>query len=213
MSIDEIDGEIDKEEIFRFGENREKERVLLIEELKKVQKQIKHIEYKERILFDKKMMLDNQKERLEEQLKSMSHGIKLPSKQKIYHFNREELIIILDDFIQYKDYFENPPKEAYEMDDWDYTLCREAKEVERLLYKYEIYDPQYREKLPIMESMYNKKTPSEFSREKLKLDEILAVLTWIHRGERWCGGFFNEAIEEKTFYHLLKRMEEIRNEL
>ena len=54
------------------------------------------------------------------------------------NFNREELILILDDFLQYKDYFENPPEEAYEVDDWEYSKCKEAYEIEHLLYKYEI---------------------------------------------------------------------------
>jgi hypothetical protein len=49
--------------------------------------------------------------------------------------SKEELKIILDDFIQYKDYFENPPEEAYLVDDWDYSECKEAREIEHLLYK------------------------------------------------------------------------------
>lgn len=48
--------------------------------------------------------------------------------------SKEELKIILDDFIQYKDYFENPPEEAYLVDDWDYSECKEAREIEQLLY-------------------------------------------------------------------------------
>ena len=65
-----------------------------------------------------------------------------------------------------------------------------------------------------MERKYNyQRKPALFSREKLTLDEILAILTWLHREERWCGGAFSRAIEDKTFYNLLKRMEEIRNEL
>ena len=131
------------------------------------------------------------------------------------NFNREELILILDDFLQYKDYFENPPEEAYEVDDWEYSKCKEAYEIQHLLYKYEIYDTDYSEgKLSIMERKYNyQRNTAKFSREKLTFDEILAVLTWLHREERWCGGAFNRAIEDKTFYYLLKRMEEIREEL
>ena len=135
------------------------------------------------------------------------------SQYVLNNFNRDELIAILDDFIQYKDYFENPPEEAYEMDRFDYSECKEAREIEQLLYKYEIYDTQYNVKLPIMERKYNKRSPAELSREKLSLDEIFAVLTWLHREERWCGGAFNRAIEDKTFYNLLSRLEEIRDEL
>ena len=80
-------------------------------------------------------------------------------------------------------------------------------------FKYNIFDTQYKDKLEIMEKKYYKVQPDEFSKEKLSLDELFAVLTWINRGEHHCGAFYNEAIEKNTFYNLLKRMEEIRNEL
>lgn len=41
--------------------------------------------------------------------------------------SKEELKIILDDFIQYNDYFENPPEEAYLVDDWDYVSARKLE--------------------------------------------------------------------------------------
>lgn len=203
----------ENEKIFRFSEDREKEKTIIKEELKKIEKELKIIEEEETRLFYRSMRLDDQKDTLKSRLESLMHGKNNGSQHKLYNFSREELIEVLDDFLQYKDYFENPPKEAYEVDDFDYTECREAKEIEQLLYKYDIYDTKYIEKLPIMKVRYNKETPAEFSREKLKFDEILVVLTWLHRGERWGGGLFNEAIKEKTFYNLLKRMEEIRNEL
>ena len=135
------------------------------------------------------------------------------SPRSIYEINTEELIKILDDFIKYKDYFENPPEEAYEMDNRDYSECRQAREIERLLYKHEVYDTQYPPKLEKMMGIYNRNTSAELSREELRLDEIFIILTLIHRQERWCGGAFYEAIKNKTFYRLLRRMEEIRNEL
>ena len=52
------------------------------------------------------------------------------------NFNEDELIKILDAFLEYKDYFENPPKEAYEMDKMEYSECKEAHEMEFLLFKY-----------------------------------------------------------------------------
>lgn len=126
---------------------------------------------------------------------------------------KEELITILDDFIQYKDYFENPPKEAYVVDDWDYSKCKEAREIVRLLYDHEVIDTKYYPKLPIMEEKYGVSQMEEFSREELTLEEVFAVLTWIHREERHCGGCFLRAIENGTFYRLLCRMEEIKNEM
>lgn len=213
------------EKIFRFDENREKEKKIIIEELEKIEKELKIItkqleilektngrEKEEMDLFMKSMKLDDQKDAFKDQLEGLIHRKNDSSQHKLYNFNREELIEILDDFIQYKDYFENPTEEAYEMDDWDYCKCKEANEIEQLLYKYEIYDTKYPEKLPLMERIYGGKSPSFFSRQELKFDEILIVLTWLHREERWCGGAFNRAIEDKTFFNLLKRMDEIRNE-
>ena len=204
---------LNNEKIFRFDENREKEKIMLMEELEKIERELKIIKKEEMKLFDRTMTLDYQKDTLRSQLERLSRGINNSSQHNLYNFNREELIRVLDDFIQYKDYFENPPEEAYEMDDWDYCKCKEAKDIEQLLYKYEIHDTKYSEKLPIMKVKYNKETPAELSREELMLDEILVILTWLHRHERWCGGAFNEAIKDGTFYNLLKRMEEIRNEL
>ena len=126
---------------------------------------------------------------------------------------KEELITILDDFIQYKGYFENPPKEAYLVDDMDYSECKEAREMEQLLYKHEVFDTKYYPKLSIMEKKYGVSQMEEFSREKLTLEEVFAIFTWIHRDERHCGGCFLRAIENKTFYNLLCRMEEIKEEM
>ena len=127
--------------------------------------------------------------------------------------SKEEIKIILDDFIQYKDYFENPPEEAYLVDDWDYSECKEAREIEHLLYKYEVFDTKYYPKLEVMKRKYHKSEAVDFSREKLDLEEVFAVLTWMHREERHCGGCFLQSIENRTFYNLLSRLEEIRNEL
>ena len=209
-SIDEFSKE-ELEMIFKFDEEREIEKEFLKEQLLKTKKELNSIEVGED--YRRAMNLEIQKDQLEELIAKLTSEGKKESYQKIYHLSRQELIVILDDFIQYKDYFENPPKEAYEVDDYDYCQCREAHELEKLLYKYEIYDKTCVEKLPIIEKMYNRRTPAELSREELKLDEIISILTWLHREERWCGGYFNEAIEEKTFYYFLKRMEQIKNEL
>ena len=125
----------------------------------------------------------------------------------------EELKIILDDFIQYKDYFENPPEEAYLVDDYDYSECKEAREIEKLLYTHDVFDTKYYPKIEVMRRKYHKSEAVDFSREKLTLEEVFAVLTWLHRYERHCGGGFLRAIENGTFYNLLCRMEEIKNEL
>ena len=81
--------------------------------------------------------------------------------------SKEELKIILDDFIQYKDYFENPPEEAFVVDDWDYSQCKEAREIIHLLYDHEVVDYKYHLKLPEMGRKYGVNQIHEFSREKL----------------------------------------------
>ena len=215
MGLNRKDEELEKHKISMFlNETEVEERNRLIEEIISIENLIIRFE-KQKKLLDKKIdSLNKRMIKLNEELKVGKNEKVSMSQYILNNFNREELITILDDFIQYKDYFENPPKEAYEVDDWDYTLCKEANELEQLLYKYEIHDTKYPDKLPIMERKYNcQNIPMAFSREKLTLDEILAVLTWLHREERWCGGAFSRAIEDKTFYYLLKRMEEIRNEL
>lgn len=127
--------------------------------------------------------------------------------------SKEELKIILNDFIQYKDYFENPPEEAFVVDEWDYSKCEEVYEIVQLLYKYEIYDTKYDGKLKIMKQKYSKRLPVELSLEKLSFEEVLVILTWVHREERHCGGCYYKCIKNGTFYNLLCRMEEIKNEL
>ena len=92
------------------------ERIRLDEEIKWLSEETKDL--KDKLLKDKRI------ERF------------VGSHYRLYCFDREELIQILDEFIQYKDYFENPPKEAFEVSDYDYSRCEEARRIERLLYKY-----------------------------------------------------------------------------
>ena len=215
MSLNKSNEELDKDKISIFlNEMEVKERNMLLKEIGDIEREIKR-NHRKKMLIDKRIdILNKRRIKLSKELEGSEYEKVSMSQYILNNFSREELIKILDDFLQYKDYFENPPEEAYEVDDWDYTLCKEAKELEHLLYKYEIYDTKFPDKLSIMERKYNyQRKPALFSREKLNLDEILAILTWLHREERWCGGAFSRAIEDKTFYNLLKRMEEIRNEL
>ena len=208
--------ELEKYKISKFLNEEEVNEInKLTEEIERIEKRITRFEKHKKILDKRIDSLNERKIKLVEESKGKGNKKLSMSQYILNNFNREELILILDDFLQYKDYFENPPEEAYEVDDWEYSKCKEAYEIQHLLYKYEIYDTDYSEgKLSIMERKYNyQRNTAKFSREKLTFDEILAVLTWLHREERWCGGAFNRAIEDKTFYYLLKRMEEIREEL
>lgn len=194
---------------------RQEKRKIYVKRLISVQKEINYAEEKRMRLNSEIEYLVNQREYLKDEiLEDRSMELLLGHHFRLYCYDREELIKILDDFIQYKDYFENPPEEAFLVDDYDYSECHEARQIEQLLYKYKIYDTDYSSKLDDMEIVYDKKRdPAELSRENLNLEGIFAILTWLHRAERWCGGAFIRAIKEGTFYNLLKRMEEIRNEL
>ena len=173
-------------------------------------------------ISEEKIQLDEEIKWLNEETKDLKDkllkdkGIErfVGSHYRLYCFDRDELIQILDEFIQYKDYFENPPKEAFEVSDYDYSRCEEARRIEKLLYKYRIYDTEYSNKLEVLGRRYDKIWDhAGLSREKLNLEEIFVILTWLHRAERHAGCFFYEAIKQGTFFNLLKRMEEIRNEL
>ena len=201
----------------QFDEYKEekKKRKNYVKQLISVEKEINRTE-KERMRLNEKMEYLIYKRELikDEILEDKDLEILLGHHYRLYCYNRKELIEILDDFIQYKDYFENPREEAFVVDDYDYSECKEARRIEKLLYKYKIYDTEYRDKLEVLEKRYDKKWDhAGLSREKLNLEEIFVILTWLHRAERHAGGFFYEAIKQGTFYNLLKRMEEIRIEL
>ena len=53
---------LNTEKIFRFDENREKEKIMLMEELEKIERELKIIKKEEMKLFDRTMTLDNQKD-------------------------------------------------------------------------------------------------------------------------------------------------------
>lgn len=211
MNLEKSDEELEKYNIRSFlNENEIQERNNLLDEIKSLDYHIHKIKKLINKLEEKRDSLIQRRIRLNIKLKQRDVNF---SQYVLDNFNEDELIKILDAFLEYKDYFENPPKEAYEMDKMEYSECKEAHEMECLLFKYNIFDTQYKDKLEIMEKKYYKVQPDEFSKEKLSLDELFAVLTWINRGEHHCGAFYNEAIKKNTFYNLLKRMEEIRNEL
>ena len=192
------------------------------EERKKLFTRLIYIDNKLHKITEERFELDEEEEWLLEDKKILKDKLLkdkniekfVGSHYRLYCYNREELIEILDDFIQYKDYFENPPEEAFVVDNCDYSKCHEARQIEQLLYKYKIYDTEYSNKLEVLGRRYDKIWDhAGLSREKLNLEEIFVILTWLHRAERHAGGVFYEAIKQGTFYNLLKRMEEIRNEL
>ena len=123
-------------------------------------------------------------------------------------FSPEELLDILDFYLQYKPIFDISSDE-----DIDYPPRVAAHDFTILLYNYGIVDTNYRVNMEKIRQKYKKKYVREISEEKLDFLEIITVFTLIHRGERHAGGWYEDCIEDGTYYNLLCRLEEIRNGL
>lgn len=116
-------------------------------------------------------------------------------------FTKEEMLDIIDFYLQYKPMLEN--QEPF--DPHDFTM---------LLYMYEMVDVNYIDNMTEIKEKYGKRYVEELSKEKLDFLEIITIFTLIHRGERHSGGgWYDDCIEDSTYYNLLCRLEEIKNEL
>lgn len=96
-------------------------------------------------------------------------------------FTKEEMLDIIDFYLQYKPMLEeNNP----EFDPHDFTM---------LLYMYEMLDVEYIENMKILKKKYGKKYVDELSKEKLDFLEVITVFTFIHRLDRHMGwGFYDD---------------------
>jgi len=84
----------------------------------------------------------------------------------------------------------------------------------KLLFMYEMFDVDYADSMAEMKEKYGKKYVKDLSTEKLDFLEIITVFTFIQRAERHaCGGWYEDCIVDDTYYNLLSRLEEIKNEL
>ena len=132
----------------------------------------------------------------------------LPESRKT-DFTREELLDILDFYLQYKpmldEYVSN--REHYpQFDPHDFTI---------LLYMYGILDIDYIDNWENLLKKYGKTNVEEVSKEKLDFLEIITVFTTIHRVNRndFDDETYDYCIEKNVYYNLLCRLEEIKNEL
>lgn len=123
-------------------------------------------------------------------------------------FNKEELLDILDFYTQYKALFDETST-----NEEDYPLIVAAHDFTILLYKYELIDRNYSENLTKINEKYGQKYIEDLAKEKLDFFEIMTVFTFIHRADRFSGGWYEDCIEDNTYYNLLSRLEEIKNEL
>ncbi|MBQ2832234.1 hypothetical protein [Methanobrevibacter sp.] len=116
-------------------------------------------------------------------------------------FTKEEMLDIIDFYLQYKPMLEN--RELF--DPHDFTM---------LLYMYEMVDVNYIDNMTEIKEKYGKRYVEDLSKEKLDFLEIITIFTLIHRAERHSGGgWYEDCVEDGTYYNLLCRLEEIKAEL
>ena len=117
-------------------------------------------------------------------------------------FTKEEMLDIIDFYLQYKPMLEenNPHFNPH-----DFTM---------LLYMYKMVDVDYINNMTRIKKKYEKNDVEDLSKEKLSFLEIITVFTLIHRAERHTGGgWYDDCIADGTYYNLLCRLEEIKAEL
>lgn len=123
-------------------------------------------------------------------------------------FTKGEILDIIDFYLQYKPMLDEyvSHKEHYpQFDPHDFTM---------LLYMYKMVDVDYIDNINRMKKKYGKKYVEELSKEKLDFLEIITVFTFIHRAERHAdGGWYEDCIADGTYYNLLCRLKEIKNNL
>lgn len=123
-------------------------------------------------------------------------------------FTKEEMLDIIDFYLQYKPMFD---KNGLNQEDFhpyaphDFTM---------LLYMYKMVDVDYNNNMTRMKKKYGKQYVEDLSKEKLDFLEIITIFTFIHRAERHAGGgWYDDCIADGTYYNLLCRLEEIKNEM
>ena len=116
-------------------------------------------------------------------------------------FTKEEMLDIIDFYLQYKPMLENQDP----FNPHDFTM---------LLYMYEMLDVEYQDNIAMIKKKYGKQYVDDLSKEKLDFLEIITIFTFIHRAERHAGGvWYDDCMADGTYYNLLCRLEEIKNEL
>lgn len=147
-------------------------------------------------------------------------------------FSRDELLEILNAFLEHKPVFDEKfagvdmstiknPEINYPIDNvtheyigYDYTYVRAAYRVSGVVSDYGLLDLDYLYNYEKMCEKYQKHEGVDLSEEKLDFLEIITILTLIERANRHADGCVYEyAVEDGTFYNLLCRLEEIKNEL
>ena len=105
-------------------------------------------------------------------------------------FTKEEMLDIIDFYLQYKPMLE---EDSPQFDPHDFTM---------LLYMYKMVDVDYINNMTRIKKKYGKKYVDDLSKEKLNFLEIITIFTFIHRAERHAGGlWYDECMENGTYYN------------
>jgi len=145
-------------------------------------------------------------------------------------FTKGELNDILDSFLKFKPVFDKRvsrdgnkwicDQRNYDMDSghryigYDYTYVDAAWGIQNVVFEYHLEDIEYQVNFRKIKDKYSILTVKDASGEKLDFFEIITILTYINRFDRHSdGGVYEHSVEDGTFYNLLCRLEEIRNEL
>ena len=124
-------------------------------------------------------------------------------------FTKEEMLDIIDFYLQYKPMLEEyvSNRDHYpQFDPHDFTL---------LLYMFKMVDVDYIDNWKKLLKKYDAANIEDVSKEKLDFLEIITVFTTIHRANRndFDDETYDYCIESNVYYNLLSRLEEIKKEL
>lgn len=120
-------------------------------------------------------------------------------------FTTEEELDIINFYLQYKPMLDANRANYSNFDPHDFTM---------LLYMYKMVDVDYINNMTRIKKKYGKQYVEDLSKERLDFLEIITIFTFIHRAERHSGGgWYDDCMADGTYYNLLCRLEEIKNEL
>ena len=124
-------------------------------------------------------------------------------------FSKEEMLDIIDFYLQYKPMLEEysaNKENNLQFDPHDFTM---------LLYMFKMVDVDYIDNIKRIKEKYGKQFIDDLSKEKFDFLEAITLFTWIHRTSRgdFCNETYDYCIENDIYYNLLCRLEEIKNEL
>ena len=125
------------------------------------------------------------------------------------NFSKEEMLDIIDFYLQYK-----PMLEEYSANK-ENNLQFDPHVFTMLLYMFKMVDVDYIDNIKRIKEKYGKQFIDDLSKEKFDFLEAITLFTWIHRTSRgdFCNETYDYCIENDIYYNLLCRLEEIKNEL